>query len=612
MKNNTSKKLFNVALASAMVAGSVVAIAPTATEAANVSFKDLDSSNSHYTTIMQLVERGIVKGYEDNTFKPGQAVNRAHAALILANILDLDTENVTDPKFKDVPKTHPYYGSIAALANAGIIKGFEDGTFGTTKTLSRGQMAVIIKNSFELEAGNATTPFKDILNHDYKEQITALYANGVTVGTTPTTYGAASKVTRGQFATFVVRAEEAREKNAVEAFVEIKDGQIVTTKGTYAIEGDLAKVFNAANAAALKGAKIDFKFAEQTAALASLERVAATPTSKRILGIASLTLVAGNATFDAGGYSIPEVTISGNNVKVNNVKADKLTIADKLTVSLTGVEAKEVAVSATTKLTLDATSSIGKLVLPEGKDVKEVISNYEQVKDQIKELVTKDANGNEKPFEPTPETPNPGVPGLPPSTDTINAESAKTDATSLVNALYNGFGQTYTNIAVITPGTPTVKKADGTVATNGSNTSVDFKDPIVINDDSKSQVDTKLATIKNSISRDVLKENVLSKVAATMLSLTEANINNIDSVYVGNVKLNSANITKDNYYTELSSSLTTNVVADTLSEITGLTHAIAGDLSVADYFAGSFAKSATLKVTFDDSSSLEYAITIQP
>lgn len=97
-----------------------------------------------------------------------------------------------------------------------------------------------------------------------------------------------------------------------------------------------------------------------------------------------------------------------------------------------------------------------------------------------------------------------------------------------------------------------------------------------------------------------------------MLSLTEANINNIDSVYVGTVKLNSANITKDNYYTELSSSLTTNVVADTLSEITGLTHAVAGDLSVADYFAGSFAKSATLKVTFDDSSSLEYAITIQP
>ncbi|QCR31876.1 S-layer homology domain-containing protein [Lysinibacillus sp. SGAir0095] len=502
MNKKTSKKLFNTALATAMVAGSVVAIAPTATEAAAGTFKDLNTSNSHYNTVMNLVERGLVKGYPDNTFKPGQSVNRAHAALILANVLKLDTVNVTDPKFKDVPKGHPYYGAIAALANAGIIKGFEDGTYGMTKTLTRGQMAVIIKNAFDLEAGDATTPFKDIAKNPYKEHITALFANGVTTGTTPTTFGAASNVTRGQFATFVVKAEAA---NAVEKVVDIKDGQIITNKGTYAIEGDLAKVFNASNAAALKGAKVNFKFAGQTAALASLEAVAAEATAKRILGVASLNLVAGNATFDAGGYSIPEVTVSGNNVQVKNMVADKLTIADNLTVNLTGVEAKEVTVSATTKLTLDATSKIEKLAIPEGKDIKDVITNYDQVKDQIKEVVKVDESGSETPVEPG--TPAPGLPGPGPSTPSATElaidAAIKNLVTSENNSKIEEFGSitfsesTNTITFTIKSGSGTKTIADVRTALKTQTEGVDYSD--LVKGLSNEQIDTLLTITSTTV-----------------------------------------------------------------------------------------------------------------
>ncbi|MDI7744030.1 S-layer homology domain-containing protein [Lysinibacillus fusiformis] len=412
--NKNTKKLFNVALASAMATGAVVAAAPSATEAATVTFKDLDAKNTHYNTIMNLVERGVVKGYEDKTFKPGQSLNRMHAALILATILDLDTKNVTDPKFKDVPKSHPYYGAIAALANKGYIKGFPDGTYGTTQTLTRGQMAKILTNAFELQAETTTTlPFKDVAKSEYKGNIAALFANGVTVGTTPTTYSPGAAVTRGQFATFVVRGEVA----APEKVVSVKDGELTTNKGTYAIEGDLTKVFNASNAAALKGAKVDFKFADQTAAVASLNAVAATVSTKKIVGLASLSLVAANATFDAAGYSIGELTVGGNNVEVKNVVAEKLSIAASATVKLTGVQAKEVVVAATTKLTLDATSKITKLTLPKGQDIKDVITNYDQVKDAITEVVAVDESGNETPVDPgTP--PVGGGGGVTPSFDT--------------------------------------------------------------------------------------------------------------------------------------------------------------------------------------------------
>ena len=435
MKNK--KKLFNAALATAMAAGAVVAVAPTATEAATTKFKDVDTNNSHYNTIMNLVERGYIKGYEDQTFKPGQALTRAHAALILANVLGLDTKNVTDPKFKDVPKSHPYYGAIAALANVGYIKGFTDGTYGMNKTLTRGQMAVILTHAFELKAGTTTLPFKDVPNnHEYKEYISALFSNNVTAGTTATTFSPAASVTRGQFATFVVKGEIA----APEKVVSIKDGQLTTNKGTYAIEGDLAKVFNASNAAALKGAKVDFKFAGQTAAVASTNTVAATETTtKKIVGIASLTIVAGNATFNADGYSISELTVNGNNVEVKNVVADKLVIDADVTVKLTGVQAKEIEATPNTKLTLDATSKIEKLVLPKGVDIKTVITNYDQVKDAITTIVEVDESGNETPVDPT--TPAPGGGGVvTPSATELALDKAMTALKNKYNSKIATYG----------------------------------------------------------------------------------------------------------------------------------------------------------------------------
>ncbi|WP_404427702.1 S-layer homology domain-containing protein [Ureibacillus chungkukjangi] len=413
MKKVTKKKLFNLAIASALATGAVVAAVPSSSEAAALSFKDLDKSNSHYSTIMNLVDRGIIKGYEDGTFKPGQALSRQHAALILAKVLDLNTKSVNDPNFKDVPKSHPYYAEIAALANSGIIKGFPDKTFGTTKTLTRGQMAVILTNAYNLQAGDEKAPFKDLAGNPYIEQISALYANQVTTGTTPTTFSPASSVTRGQFATFVVKSEEAIK---VEKVLSIKAGQLITNKGIYAIEGDLTKVFNSKNAAALKNSVVDFKFANVTSPTAALNTVAETTSAAlKIVGIDSLTLVAPNAVFDASGYSISKVSVNGNNVELKNVVAEELSVGANVQLSLQGVTLKTLVVTGNAKLTLDASSKVEKLEVPKGSKLTDIITNYEQVKDAIKEVIEVDEDGNETPVNPDPGTP-PG-PGPGPNPD---------------------------------------------------------------------------------------------------------------------------------------------------------------------------------------------------
>lgn len=205
MKKKSSKKLFNLAITSALTTSAIVAVAPVAAEAAP-TFKDINVNSMHYSSITDLANRGIINGYPDGTFKSKAPVQRNHTASILANLLELDTVNVINPGFKDVPRNYPYYGSIAALENSGIVNGYKDGTFGNNKPLTRGEMAAIIVRAFDL-GGAAATPFKDIADSPYKTAIQILFANNVAKGTSATTFNPKALVTRGEFASFVVRAE---------------------------------------------------------------------------------------------------------------------------------------------------------------------------------------------------------------------------------------------------------------------------------------------------------------------------------------------------------------------------------------------------------------------
>ncbi|MGM9949516.1 MAG: S-layer homology domain-containing protein [Lysinibacillus sp.] len=201
------KKAFNIALASAVASAGVVAVVPTQSEAA-ITFKDVDSTNSHAWAISELAERGVIKGYSDGTFRWAAALTRGQAAKIIANVLELDTENVADPGFSDVKKTDEYYGAIAALKAEGIISGRPDGTYGQHDAITRGQMAKVIVEAFDL-TGYLETPFKDLKGAEsFINYIGILYANGVTTGTTAHTYSPLAPIKRGQFASLVVRAEK--------------------------------------------------------------------------------------------------------------------------------------------------------------------------------------------------------------------------------------------------------------------------------------------------------------------------------------------------------------------------------------------------------------------
>lgn len=200
-----SQRLFQLAMVSALATSAIV-ITPAAHAA--TFFPDVNPATEEGKAIIELAGRGIISGYVDGTFKPTNPITRTQAAKILAGILKLDTVHVKNPQFKDIKPGTENYGAIAALANAGIING-ANGYFYPNQNITREQMSKMIAKGFGLTSPTSTKlPFTDVKKGtEFEIYIQALFANGITKGTSPTAFGPKSNVKRSQLAAFVVRAE---------------------------------------------------------------------------------------------------------------------------------------------------------------------------------------------------------------------------------------------------------------------------------------------------------------------------------------------------------------------------------------------------------------------
>lgn len=172
-------------------------------------FTDILNNNPYITEINYLTSNGVITGYKDGTFKPNNDITRKNAAVIISRIMkDIDLNNVTDPNFKDVPKTHPYYKEIAAVANLGIVNGKENGYFDPNGKLTRAQMAKILVNAYNL-SGTTDKKFTDVPSkHWAANDINILTATGVTTGFNDGTFKPETPISRMHFSVFLYRIDQ--------------------------------------------------------------------------------------------------------------------------------------------------------------------------------------------------------------------------------------------------------------------------------------------------------------------------------------------------------------------------------------------------------------------
>ena len=140
------------------VAGSPEVEIPEGKTEIELGFTDADTISDEYKTAVAWgVQNGIIKGYEDDTFRPNQAISRAQMVTMLYRYLTL--EDVWGAASDEMKATYdftdkddiaaPYVEAVNYMANMEFIKGFEDGSFRPDETVTRGQAATVFARIFD-------------------------------------------------------------------------------------------------------------------------------------------------------------------------------------------------------------------------------------------------------------------------------------------------------------------------------------------------------------------------------------------------------------------------------------------------------------------------------
>lgn len=109
--------------------------------------------------INDLAAAGIIQGYEDGTYRPAESVTRAQVVTLLARLLQWPAGE-KQPNFKDhIPAWAQ--DAVAAAVAGGIVKGYPDQTFQPNRPVTRAEISVIMDHAVKFTSGAATLDFED-------------------------------------------------------------------------------------------------------------------------------------------------------------------------------------------------------------------------------------------------------------------------------------------------------------------------------------------------------------------------------------------------------------------------------------------------------------------
>jgi len=172
-----------------------------------VSFKDVKKSDFFYTPVQWAVANGVTTGTSKTTFGPEESCIRAQAVTFLWRAAGQPTVKNAKNPFADVKKSDYYYKAVLWAAESGVTSGTSATKFSPNDVCTRGQIVTFLWRAQSGKKVSASNPFKDVKKSDfYYNAVLWAVKNGVTTGTSKTTFGPSENCTRGQIVTFLYRA----------------------------------------------------------------------------------------------------------------------------------------------------------------------------------------------------------------------------------------------------------------------------------------------------------------------------------------------------------------------------------------------------------------------
>ena len=169
-------------------------------------FTDVAGDAYYADDVIWAVGEGITSGTTATTFSPDSACTRAQAVTFLWRAAGSpDPESGVNP-FTDVKADAYYYDAILWAVEQGITKGTSDTTFSPNAACTRAQIVTFLWRFQASHAAGTVNPFKDVAaDAYYANAVLWAVKNGVTFGTTDTTFSPNATCTRAQIVTFLFR-----------------------------------------------------------------------------------------------------------------------------------------------------------------------------------------------------------------------------------------------------------------------------------------------------------------------------------------------------------------------------------------------------------------------
>ncbi len=178
-----------------------------ATFALKYPFTDVVEGSYYEDAVIWGVDNGIIEGTSATTFEPDNVCTRAQIVTFLWRAAGRPAPKTTEMPFTDVKFGSYYYNAVLWAVENGVTKGTSETTFSPCDTCNRAQAVTMLwryQGSPEVTGKN---PFTDVTENEYySDAILWAAQEGVAKGITETTFEPFTGCTRAQIVTFIWRA----------------------------------------------------------------------------------------------------------------------------------------------------------------------------------------------------------------------------------------------------------------------------------------------------------------------------------------------------------------------------------------------------------------------
>ena len=112
-------------------------------EPVTLPYTDVNESDWFFDTVADVYQKKLMTGKNATTFAPGETLARAQFAMILYR-MEGEPEVPFEARFSDVEEGEWYTEAILWAADAGVVTGYSNGNFGPGDEINREQMAAMM------------------------------------------------------------------------------------------------------------------------------------------------------------------------------------------------------------------------------------------------------------------------------------------------------------------------------------------------------------------------------------------------------------------------------------------------------------------------------------